>query len=237
VDREVVMVTTVLLDAGGVILDESEHERVRVAIATEVLSGVRQGYSESMLRGDLDEAIKVFCPRILAYVFWKRVKPDLHLFHDLYDAFLREWARRRPPLKLMAGFGTEIVKIAGHFKVGIAGQYGGELLGLLEREGLLDHFAHRLTQEDFDITKPDPRYLERIARACGVEPGECVMVGDRIDNDIIPAKMLGMKTVLIRTGLHRNQVPRVPAEIPDAELKGVSGLAEAVIKVSQAPLT
>lgn len=231
------MITTVLLDAGGVILDESEHERVRVAIATEVLGGVRPGYSESMLRSDLDEAIEVFCPRILAYVFWKSVRPDFHLFEKLYDAFVGEWAERRPPLKLMRGFATEIGKIAQHFKVGIAGQYGGDLLELLEREGLLDHFAHRLTQDDFDITKPDPRYLERIAGACGVEPFECVMVGDRIDNDIIPAKQLGMKTVLIRTGLHRNQVPRTPAEIPDAELTGLPGLADKIMKVAQMSLT
>jgi FMN phosphatase YigB (HAD superfamily) len=230
------MITTALLDAGGVILDESEHERVRIAIATGILAGAKPGYSESMLRRDLDEAIKVFCPRILAYAFWKWVNPDLGLFEKLYDTFLGEWAVRRPPLKLMPGFGNEIGKIAQHFKVGIAGQYGSDLLELLEREGLLNHFAYRLTQDDFDITKPDPRYLERIAGACGVEPVECIMVGDRIDNDIIPAKMLGMTTVLVRTGLHRNQMPRIPTEIPDAELTGISGLADRIAKVAQLPL-
>ncbi len=54
------------------------------------------------------------------------------------------------------------------------------------------------------------------------------MVGDRIDKDIIPAKLLGMKTILIRVGLHRNQQPRIPFEVPDAELNSVAGLAETV---------
>ena len=222
------MITTALLDAGGVILDESEHERVRIEIATGVLRGAVPGYTEGMLQGDIDEAIEVFCPRVLAYVFWKRVRPDLDLFDKLYDAFLAEWAERRPPLKLMPGFKHEIAKISRRLKVGIAGQYGCDLLDLLEQEGVLDHFTYRFTQEDFDITKPDPRYLERIATACGVNPAECIMVGDRVDNDIIPAKQVGMKTVLVRWGLHRKQAPRIPGEVPDEVLTGIAGLADAI---------
>ena len=41
------------------------------------------------------------------------------------------------------------------------------------------------------------------------------MVGDRIDKDIIPAKLVGMKTIRIRTGIHKNQEARTPEEIPD----------------------
>jgi FMN phosphatase YigB (HAD superfamily) len=228
------MITTVLLDAGGVILDESEHERVRIAIATSVLRRVSPGYSEGMLLDDLDEAVEVFCPRVLAYVFWKRVRPEIALFTACYQSFLTEWKERRPPLKLMPGIENEVPEIAARFKIGIAGQYGGDLLSLLEEEDLLRYFAYRLTQDDFDITKPDPRYLERIAAACGVEPKECIMVGDRIDNDIIPAKQIGMKTILVRGGLHRKQIPRIPAEMPDEEIVGIAGLGDAVARVGSA---
>jgi putative hydrolase of the HAD superfamily len=227
------MITTVLLDAGGVILDETAHERVRIAIVTRLLAGVVPGYCESMLHDDLEEAIRVFCPRILGYVLWKRVSPDRELFTQLYDNFRVEWATRRPPLDLMPGFGDEIAGISERFEIGIAGQYGRDLLELLRRENLLDHFTYRFTQDDFDITKPDPRYLERIAGACGVKPTECIMVGDRIDNDIIPAKTIGMKTVLVRWGLHRRQIPRTPWEIPDEEITGIAGLADAVTRLGR----
>ncbi len=226
------MITTVLLDAGGVILDESEHERVRMETATRVLAGGVPGYTEDMLRSDLDEAVAVFCPRILAYVFWKQVRPDRGLFGKLYGAFLAEWTGRRPPLKLMAGFKHEIAIFSRRFKVGIAGQYGRDLLDLLEQEGILNRFTYRFTQDDFEITKPDPRYLERIAKACGVEPAACIMVGDRVDNDIIPAKQVGMKTVLVRGGLHRKQAPRIPEEVPDEEIAGISGLADAIARLA-----
>jgi putative hydrolase of the HAD superfamily len=226
------MITTALLDAGGVILDESEHERVRIKIAVRLLGGVVPHYTEAMLRDDIDRAIEVFCPRILAYAFWKRVRPDLALFERLYGAFLAEWSERRPGLVLMPGFKKEVGEISRRLRVGIAGQYGRDLLDLLAREDILDHFTYRFTQDDFGITKPDPRYLEQIARACGVKPEECIMVGDRIDNDIIPAKQVGMKTVLVRWGLHRKQAPRIPGEVPDEVLTGITGLADAVARLA-----
>jgi FMN phosphatase YigB (HAD superfamily) len=224
--------TTVLLDAGGVILDESDDEKARVETAVEVLRTVITGYSTEILYSDLHEAIEVFCPRILAYAFWKRLKPDRSLFEEIYKEFITEWRGRRPALKLMAGIKSEVEAIARHFEVGIAGQYGRDLLDLLEREALLDSFTHQFTQDDFEITKPDPRYLEQITHACGVKPKDCIMVGDRVDNDIIPAKHLGMKTILVRVGLHRNQQPRIPWEMPDAEMESIAGLAKAVKGVS-----
>ena len=225
--------TTVLLDAGGVILDESEHETVRVEIATDLLAPVVPEYSAERLYDDLAEAIERFCPRVLAYVIWKHVKPDRIVFDRLYEDFRSKWRKRRPPLKLMAGFADEVRAIARDFDVAIAGQYGRELLDLLEHHRILEHFRYRLTQDDFTITKPDPRYLEAIARACGVAPEACIMVGDRIDNDIIPARQLGMKVVLVRVGLHRNQRPRIPDEIPDRELSGIDGLAHTLLELGR----
>ena len=80
-------------------------------------------------------------------------------------------------------------------------------------------------------------YIRPIAfrgyHSLGVDPRQCIMVGDRIDKDVIPAKQVGMRTILIRTGLHKNQQPRIPFEVPDAELDSVLGLAEAILKVTE----
>ena len=114
----------------------------------------------------------------------------------------------------------------------IAGQYGREILTLLERNNLIGYFTHNITQNDFPLTKPDTRYYEAIVRKIGVDPEACVMVGDRIDKDVIPARLLGMRPILVRTGIHRNQIPRTPFEIPDADLDSIDGLAEAIRSLS-----
>jgi putative hydrolase of the HAD superfamily len=71
-------------------------------------------------------------------------------------------------------------------------------------------------------------------RACeelAIEPAECVMVGDRIDNDIIPAKVLGMRTALFRTGRHIAQQPRSAEEVPDVEAWDVAGMEAAIVSL------
>ncbi len=221
-------IKTVFLDAGGVILDESEHEQVRAEVAVEVINTVLPEYSIQHYLSDVEEAVKCFCPSVYQYVFWKALKQSMTLFDQLYAAYLGEWRQRRPRLRLTEGLEPELMAMCERFKVGIAGQYGQELLELLEEHSLLECFTHRLTQNDLASTKPDLRFFESIVKRCGVDPRECIMVGDRIDKDIIPAKLLGMKTILIRVGLHRNQQPRIPFEVPDAELNSVAGLAETV---------
>jgi len=225
--------TTVLLDAGGVIIDESEQEEIRAEIAVEVLREIVPGYTVDTYWSDIEEAVRYFCPRTYEYVFWKYLKDDRSLFDRLYVAYSNRWNERKPSFKLAAGLDREVRAIARRLRIGIAGQYGREMLDLLEARSLLEFFTYRFTQDDFAITKPDPRYYEQIVRACGIEPQECIMVGDRIDKDVIPAKQLGISTILIRVGLHRNQQPRIPFEVPDAELESISGLAEAVFRIAE----
>ncbi len=226
-----VKTTTVLLDAGGVILDESEQEKIIAEIIVELLSRTNSGYSMSQYQEDIEEAVQSYSPKTYQFVSWKHFKEDQLLFNEQYDLFFEKWLSLKPPLHLSQGFEKEIKETSKNFQIGIAGQYGREILDLLEKESLLDCFAYTFTQDDFSLTKPDPRYYEQITDACGVDPKQCIMVGDRIDKDVVPAKQLGMKTILIRSGIHKNQEPRIPSEIPDAELESVSGLAEVVLKI------
>jgi HAD superfamily hydrolase (TIGR01549 family) len=224
-------IAAVLLDAGGVILDETEHEAVRAEITVSILSEVIPSYTLKDYHADIEEAVSCFAPKVYRYIFWKHLKPDIAEYERLYKVYTGLFEQHRLAYLIVDGIVDEIRALSG-FKIGLAGMYGHLILDLLNEHGILDCFSNRLTQDDFAITKPDPRYLEQIAHSLDVEPKRCVMVGDRIDNDIVPARMLGMKTVLIRTGLHKNQQPRTPAEFPDIELTSVHGLADAVRKLT-----
>lgn len=57
---------------------------------------------------------------------------------------------------------------------------------------------------------------------------DSVMIGDRLDNDIIPAKRIGMKTIWIRWGRYSVMEPRTPDEVPDATLGDVREVLDAV---------
>lgn len=98
----------------------------------------------------------------------------------------------------------------------------------LARAGIGDLFDHQGLSGLTGVSKPDPRAFEAAAEALGMTPVDCIMVGDRIDNDIAPAKALGMSAILFRGGRHRRQRPRTPAEEPDAVVSDVLELEAAI---------
>lgn len=50
------------------------------------------------------------------------------------------------------------------------------------------------------LHKPDPAFFERIARELALPPERIAYVGDRVDNDVRPAKAAGMVAVFVRRG-------------------------------------
>jgi phosphoglycolate phosphatase-like HAD superfamily hydrolase len=56
----------------------------------------------------------------------------------------------------------------------------------------------------------------------------CVVVGDRLDRDIAPARARGLATIQFRTGRWRKQRPRSAAETPDAVVTDVPELEAAL---------
>jgi HAD superfamily hydrolase (TIGR01662 family) len=56
------------------------------------------------------------------------------------------------------------------------------------------------TSDDWGVSKPDLGFFRALAGAVPCAPGETVYVGDRLDNDLKPAKAAGMRTAFIRRG-------------------------------------
>jgi len=57
-------------------------------------------------------------------------------------------------------------------------------------------FPRIVTSEEMGVEKPDLSVFEQAAKVLGVEPKDCMMVGDSFENDIVPALKLGMKSFL-----------------------------------------
>ena len=104
---------------------------------------------------------------------------------------------------------------------------------MLAEVGLLQLFDVRGVPKVIDLRKPDPRFFLHVTAALGLQPEECVMVGDRIDNDIAPARGLGMGTMLFRTGRHARQRPRSWLEVPDVVVWDVDELRVGLMRVLQ----
>ena len=111
----------------------------------------------------------------------------------------------------------------------------GQLDAFQLRPGIED-LLKRLKARGLLLGVLEPRW-ERLERAGiaelftrdhDVAPAECILVGDRIDADIAPAKAAGMATIQFRSGRWRRQRPRSEAETPDAVVTDVTELEAAI---------
>jgi ribonucleotide monophosphatase NagD (HAD superfamily) len=76
------------------------------------------------------------------------------------------------------------------------------------------------------VGKPLPIILEVALAALGVPAAEAVMVGDRIDTDIVMGRRLGLGTVLVLSGVTRADDPRIAAVAPDHVVRSIEDLVE-----------
>ena len=92
----------------------------------------------------------------------------------------------------------------------------------LDTWGLGQYFSVIASSAELGVSKPDSEiFLQALAMA-DCRPENAVMVGDRLDNDIHPAKELGMKAIRIREGLAIYMKPSCEAEIPDYTVDSLS---------------
>ena len=83
------------------------------------------------------------------------------------------------------------------------------------------------------LHKPDPAFFERISGELDLEPGAIAYVGDRIDNDVRPARAAGMVAIFVRRGPWAwINTPR--GDPPEASLV-VESLAELPIRLRRSP--
>ena len=103
---------------------------------------------------------------------------------------------------------------AGYF-VGIAGNQSRDLLASMLALGLDADII--TTSEHLGFDKPSPQFFEAMLAQSGFRAAEAAYVGDRVDNDILPAHEVGMVTVFIARGpwgrIHARQGQASQADI------------------------
>lgn len=81
--------------------------------------------------------------------------------------------------------------------VGIAGNFSSEIEDFLREHAEVDFIA---SSESWGVEKPDARFFARIAEQAGCPGEEITYVGDRVDNDVLPAAAAGMVAVFLQRG-------------------------------------
>ncbi|MGD9804263.1 MAG: HAD family hydrolase [Hyphomicrobiaceae bacterium] len=89
------------------------------------------------------------------------------------------------------------LKARGYF-IGIVGNQPVTAEAMLRGCGLAADFI--ATSDGWGVAKPDPAFFAKVIDAAGMDPHHIAYVGDRVDNDVMPARASGMWPILIRRG-------------------------------------
>jgi FMN phosphatase YigB (HAD superfamily) len=58
------------------------------------------------------------------------------------------------------------------------------------------------SSERWGVEKPDAGFFTRVVEEAGAPAGEILYIGDRVDNDVLPALEAGLQAVRVRRGEH-----------------------------------
>ena len=106
-------------------------------------------------------------------------------------------------------------RLCRRYSLGVIANQAAGLEQRLSAFGIRQYFSLVVSSWESGVMKPDPGIFRLALEKAGCAPREAVMIGDRLDNDILPAKALGMKTLWIKQGFGALQTPRGPDCIPD----------------------
>jgi len=138
----------------------------------------------------------------------------------------KHWAY--PPEALHDDVRPVLGALAGRYRLGIIANQPSSVKDALGRDGLAGSFEVWGVSEDVGLEKPDPALFAHVLREAGVEPARSVMVGDRLDYDVRPARTAGMRAVWVLRGeAPDDPTPEQLAEA-DAAIHGLDELPAAL---------
>ena len=215
----------VLFDVGGPLDTEVSAEalidrQIRLALSAEGIDVSDEEY-EAANRWAIDS----FAWNTYQAIFWRLSGGDREM-----AARFRHFSVPNRPFQLRPGISELLATLhARGILLGLAANQPAKTLTTLDELGIGRYFSHREVSAIHGFRKPDVRLFLRACEELGVSPAETIMVGDRIDNDIVPANSLGIYSILFRTGRHIHQQPRSLDEVPRAEVHDVPQLAAAIL--------
>lgn len=115
------------------------------------------------------------------------------------------------------------------YKIGIIANQPFGTRNRLDNWGILNYINLVVASSEEGVSKPDKKIFRIALEKAGCLPQNAVMVGDRLDNDIAPAKSLGMKTVRIKQGFGKYAVPENEAEKADYTVNHLNEICQLFI--------
>lgn len=149
-------------------------------------------------------------------------------WHNLRMRIIEELERNYEHYHLpIPGIKETLCDLSGKYKLGIAANQVFACRTALDKHGLLEYFSILWLSSEIGLSKPNVRFFQTLIQQAKCLANETVMIGDRIDYDILPANKIGMKTMWAKLDFDRK------AYIPDTEYRRLYFTSQNRVRVSR----
>ena len=206
-------------DLGNTLISEERAWERRIQRLASSLERYGRRPTIEQVRGAFREASEEFAPRLITRAIEKLIDDlecrKLILAEARYDKELES------PYE---GAEETLRKLSSRYRIGVIANQPAGTEERLVKWGLMPFISICLSSTEVGLEKPDPAIFQLALSQSGCEPEQAVMIGDRLDNDIRPARLLGWKTIRIAQGFARFQSPRDGMDEADITLANLKGL-------------
>ena len=154
---------------------------------------------------------------------------DSVIFDNLKTDLLEN---KRKLVKLFSQANYLIPLLSKKYSLGIISNNSSGSANLLVLNGLDKHFKVVCLAEDIGSRKPNHEIFHKALLDSNSSIDNCIMVGDRLDIDILPANELGMKTIRTLDSLYKIQEPVNKKETPLFTISSLSELPKVLSRIS-----
>jgi HAD superfamily hydrolase (TIGR01549 family) len=223
----------VFIDVGGPVVDDGRWVAYLERALAARLRELGYDVTDEQVSRYRDEAVKSGVARPTVAVLTRFVGDEtvaVEVFRSIYERLRNEPDETFIELNAVREGAPEgLARLAERYKLATVTNNINEVVRLLDRVGVGKYFGFHWISEAVGCAKPEPRFFIGALERAGCEPGSAMMVGDRLDNDIGPAKRLGMWTARVGGDYFAWQVPADESEIPDFEAVNLLELTECLL--------
>ncbi|MDE2127081.1 MAG: HAD family hydrolase [Armatimonadetes bacterium] len=167
----------------------------------------------------------------------RRWVPDDALWAAIYREGRAEYEQMRAPRPygmLLDNITAVVRELQASYSLGIIANQHPPIVDALHDYGIADAFRVTAIDSVVGVSKPDPALFVWALDQAQCAPRDAIMIGDRPENDVKPAKSLGMKTIRFRRGtLYSLYDPRTEAETSDLVVRVAARIPAAVRALDQ----
>ncbi len=225
----------IFFDVGDVLFDENAQHRyifhsMFLAARRNSVNVTWDAYFDQLRQAARSKPSTAFTDALHTFV------PDAALYDKIKAEGMAEYRAMRLPRPfgmLLDDMMPVLEDLRKDFRLGVIANQHPPIVDALRDYGLEPLFDVIAIDEIVGFTKPDSRIFEWAFAKAGCAPREAIMVGDRPDNDVAPAKKLGMGTIRFKRGeLYVYYDPLTDDERADIVVTDIARLASAVRKLA-----